>query len=194
MLFDEIEKAHPDTHNLLLQVLEDGRLTDGEGTTVDFRNTIVVLTSNIGNHGVGAVSSVGFGTTASDGETNLRAAKELLPPELLARLDHVLPFGHLDHAALQKIATSELRALKKRLAEKEITLSYPTTLAKHLVKDITLETENARAVRKVIHKDLQQKIATHLLTHPDTKNITLGLTKDALTIDQLPHTNHKKEP
>lgn len=174
VLFDEIEKAHPDTHNILLQILEDGRLTDSEGNVADFRNTIVVLTSNIGNHGAQTTETVGFAKGTESPSQNLRAAKELLPPELLARLDHVLPFAPLDAKALTRIARIELAALKKRLKVRNIALTYTPSVGKYIGTTVQESGSGARAVRKMIQDNIHQKIADFIIEHPEEDRIILS--------------------
>ena len=133
VLFDEIEKAHPDVFNLLLQVLDDGRLTDGQGRTVDFRNTVVVMTSNIGSEFLASRSgAIGFiadggGATGFGSEKDLRdrvmgKLREAMRPEFLNRIDEIVLFRKLDKPQLREIVSLLLGATEKRLAKREVTL------------------------------------------------------------------------
>ena len=127
VLFDEIEKAHPDVFNILLQILEDGTLTDATGRVINFKNTIVILTSNIGSADINNIKNLGFNNTSDNAEEYAKkintASKEILSPELLSRLDHIIIFNQLTKADLKKITQIELTKLKKRLAAKNITLT-----------------------------------------------------------------------
>src|SRR5690606_17027026 len=133
VLFDEIEKAHPDVFNLLLQVLDDGRLTDGQGRTVDFRNTVVIMTSNLGSEFLASKSgAIGFladggGETGFGSEKDLRdrvfaKLREAMRPEFLNRIDEIVLFRKLDKDQLRQIVGLLLGATEKRLAAREITL------------------------------------------------------------------------
>lgn len=177
VLFDEVEKAHPDTFNLLLQILEDGAITDGEGLKADFRHAIIILTSNIGAH-KGAMDALGFSESALHKETKFEnAVSDLLPQELISRLDHILTFDPLSEKTLAKIARTELLRIKKNLRERKISLSLSVNLEKHLAKDAYQAGGNARLIRKKIQDTVEKEIAHYILEKPNAKKITLSLQK-----------------
>ena len=123
ILLDEVEKAHPDVFNILLQVLDDGRLTDGQGRTVDFRNTVIVMTSNLGSHQIQEMSDNGGAERSAEAYTQMKAAvmgvvQAHFRPEFINRLDDIVVFHPLDKDADQQIAGIQLQGLEKRLAER----------------------------------------------------------------------------
>ena len=194
VLFDEIEKAHPDVLNLLLQILEEGVLTDAEGQTAHFRESIVILTSNIGTESFLKDSSFGFGDIAAPSFESLQeeASRELkrsLRPELLARLDHTIVFRPLDTASLSKIAAKELDQLAENMKRRNIRLRRSPTLAECIGERSAKESGGARAVRKVIGTLIEDPIADALIMakHPP-KGISLSLptAKDRITLKVLP--------
>ena len=166
VLFDEIEKAHPDIFNLLLQILEDGCLTDSAGRKVSFANTIVILTTNCGSREA-AGGRIGFG---ADGRETRRSAgvaelKKLLSPELLGRIDEVIVFDPLDPAALTKAAVSGLEDLKARLAAVGAVLEYDSECAEMLAGLCAGGSEaGARALRRVIRKYAEDPISDMLIS------------------------------
>ncbi|MFT4307714.1 MAG: ATP-dependent Clp protease ATP-binding subunit [Microbacterium sp.] len=172
VLFDEIEKAHPDVFTLLLQVLEDGRLTDGQGRTVDFRNTVVVMTSNIGGEFLASrAGAIGF--TAVDGngpggEKELRdrvmgRLREAMRPELLNRIDEIVLFRRLDRGQLRRIVGLLLGATRARLAAREITLEV-TEAAEAWLAEHGYEPEyGARPLRRLIQRRVDDRIADLLV-------------------------------
>lgn len=184
VLFDEIEKAHPDVMNLLLQILDEGQLTDAEGRTVSFKHTIVILTSNIGTESFTQAARIGFtegkrsaatlpASFAEITEQVLATLKEEVRPELLSRLDHTIVFQPLDLPALTEIARLELHLLKDRLQERgvkfECTPQVASTLAERTVADST----GARHLKKHIAQDIEPLIADQLMTAPQTTKLRL---------------------
>jgi ATP-dependent Clp protease ATP-binding subunit ClpB len=159
VLLDEIEKAHPDVFNILLQILDDGRLTDGKGRTVDFRNTIVIMTSNLG--------SLEIKEFSQDYETMQREVRKILEnsfrPEFLNRIDEVVIFRALDKAAILKIVDIQLDLLRRRLEEKKIGLEV-TPKAKDLLAERGFDpVYGARPLKRTIQQDVQNPLALHLL-------------------------------
>ncbi len=161
VLFDEIEKAHPDIFNVLLQVLDDGRLTDGQGRTVDFRNTLIVLTSNLGADVLAALPD---GADAGDARpqvmTQVRAA---FRPEFLNRLDEVVLFHRLDRAQMGRIVAIQLDHLHQRLADREIDLTVGARATSWLANTGYDPVYGARPLKRVIQRELQNPLATMLL-------------------------------
>ena len=170
VLFDEIEKAHPDVFNLLLQVLDDGRLTDGQGRTVDFRNTVVVMTSNIGSEFLASRSgAIGFiadggGATGFGSEKDLRdrvmgKLREAMRPEFLNRIDEIVLFRKLEKTQLREIVSLLLGATEKRLAKREVSLQV-TDAAIDWLADNGYEPEyGARPLRRLIQREVDDRIA-----------------------------------
>ncbi len=158
ILFDEIEKAHPDVLNILLQILDDGRVTDAQGRTVNFENTVIVMTSNAGSDKTDNL--LGFGKTQADGskEKALKALEGFLRPEFIARVDEIVVFSPLSHKTLCKIAALMLTELKEALKEKLITFSFDDKLCKYLADKCDGGKRGARELRNLIRRELENKI------------------------------------
>ncbi len=187
ILFDEMEKEHPDVAHLLLQILEDGVLTDAAGRVVNFTNTIIILTSNVGAGQLVNTKSVGFTKSAHStfSEAAIRTlAKETFAPELLARLDQSIVFTPLSEKDLYTIAKSALDAIKKRLMEKSaITLTYRVKVPRLLAKRAAASGDGARAIRHIIQNEIEGHIARHALKNgPSTKMIIDVAHDDSITI------------
>jgi ATP-dependent Clp protease ATP-binding subunit ClpC len=171
VLFDEIEKAHPDVFNLLLQVLDDGRLTDGQGRTVDFRNTVIVMTSNLGSEFLASrAGAIGFTTGGREyDDEDLRARvmgrlRESMRPEFLNRIDEIVLFRKLEKPQLREIVDLMLGATRGRLAAREVSLEV-TPAAIDLLAERGYEPEyGARPLRRLIQRELDDRIADLLVT------------------------------
>ncbi len=170
VLFDEVEKAHPDIFNVLLQVLEEGRLTDGQGKTVDFRNTVVIMTSNVGAREIAQDSSVGFGTTGeqglSTGEIKSRAMgelKRLFRPEFLNRIDDIVVFQKLSAASLTQIAVLLVDDLRQRLIANGMNIELSEAAYAKIVAEGTDLTNGARPLRRAIQKLIEDPLSEELL-------------------------------
>jgi len=162
ILFDEIEKAHPDVFNILLQVLDDGRLTDGHGRTVDFKNTIVVMTSNIGSQAIQELTSRGSEDYEIEAQVRTQL-KQHFRPELLNRIDETIIFHQLTREQLAGIVEIQLRDLKQRLAEREMAIEL-TDEAKHLLAEEGYDpTFGARPLKRVIQQRIENPLASKLL-------------------------------
>ncbi len=163
VLFDEIEKAHPDVLNVLLQVLDDGRITDAQGRVVNFENTIIVMTSNAGSEG--RVGGLGFGRTADDQsmEKTMKALREFLRPEFLNRLDEIIHFHHLTEDNFRGIADIMLSELQDSLAARGLTLGWGDDLREYLVKKAFSITYGARNLRRTIQRDLEDPISEAII-------------------------------
>ena len=164
VLFDEIEKAHPDVLNILLQILDDGHITDAQGRNVNFENTVIVMTSNAGSDTKSA-GAVGFGGTASDQgkERSMKALESFLRPEFINRIDEIIYFNKLTEENFKAIATIMLGELRDTIADKGITFTWDESLLDYLVKKSYSLTYGARNLRRQIQKDLEDAIATRLI-------------------------------
>ena len=163
VLFDEIEKAHPDVLNILLQILDDGHITDAHGRKVNFENTVIVMTSNAGSNS--KVGSVGFNRTADEQgkERAMKALQEFLRPEFLNRVDEVVYFHQLTEENFRAIAALMLGELRDSLAEKGLTLSWEDSLLDYLVKKSYSAAYGARNLRRLIQKELEDAIAARII-------------------------------
>ena len=162
ILFDEIEKAHPDVLNILLQILDDGHITDAQGRNVNFENTVIVMTSNAGSDARTSAGSVGFGRTADQQgrERAMKALESFLRPEFINRVDEIVYFNKLTEDNFKAIAAIMLRELQDALKEKGITFTWDDALLDYLVKKSYSMTYGARNLRRQIQKDLEDDIAT----------------------------------
>ena len=164
ILFDEIEKAHPDVLNVLLQILDDGHITDAHGRTVNFENTVIVMTSNAGSSTKGG-GAVGFGRTASEQgrEKVMKALEGFLRPEFINRVDEIVYFNRLSEENFKAIAKIMLTELRDNLSEKGITFSWDEALLDYLTRKSYSMTYGARNLRRLIQKDLEDAIATKII-------------------------------
>ena len=163
VLFDEIEKAHPDVLNILLQVLDDGRITDAQGRTVNFENAIIVMTSNAGSEG--SVGGMGFGRSDGDKvkEKTMKALQGFLRPEFLNRVDEIITFNHLTEENFLGIADIMLKELQESLSTRGLTLSWDDDLRRLLVKKAYSVTYGARNLRRTIQKELEDPISEAII-------------------------------
>jgi ATP-dependent Clp protease ATP-binding subunit ClpC len=173
VLFDEVEKAHPDVMNLLLQILEEGRLTDSFGRKIDFRNTIIIMTSNLGAELIRRSAEVGF--SATEGMIDYKSMQEKIDssvkkafkPEFLNRLDGVIIFKPLDKENLLQVIELEVKKVKKRLERRQIKISLDQKAKDFLVAKGFQPEMGARPLRRVIEQYLEDPLAERLLLHPD---------------------------
>ena len=163
VLFDEIEKAHPDVLNVLLQVLDDGRITDAQGRTVNFENTIIVMTSNAGSEG--GVGGMGFGRSQNDQtkEKTMKALRSFLRPEFLNRVDEIITFNHLSEENFLAIADIMLAELKLNLADRGLSLTWDEEIRQYLVKEAYSVTYGARNLRRTIQRSLEDPISEKII-------------------------------
>ena len=172
VLFDEIEKAHPDVFNLLLQVLDDGQLTDSHGRTVSFKNTIIIMTSNIGAKDIASMKRVGFGgsTKLIDNdyeamkEKQMEALKQAMNPEFINRIDDIIIFRRLDEASLSKIAAIMMNEVIKQLADKDIHLKYTDAVTKYLLENGTDLEYGARPLRRAVQRVFEDKLSDEIIS------------------------------
>ena len=164
VLFDEIEKAHPDVLNVLLQILDDGQITDAHGRKVNFENTVIVMTSNAGSDSKSA-GAVGFGGSADDQgrERTMKALRDFLRPEFLNRVDEIVCFNHLTKEDFSGIARIMLDELKTSLSEKGFTFRYDDALVDYLVEKSYSLTYGARNLRRLIQKELEDPMAARII-------------------------------
>ena len=185
VLFDEIEKAHPDVLNILLQVLDDGRITDAQGRVVNFENTIIVMTSNAGSEG--NVGAMGFGRTDSDKvrEKTMKALQGFLRPEFINRVDAIITFNHLTEENFLGIADIMLKELQSSLSARGLSLTWDNELRHHLVKKAYSVTYGARNLRRTIQKELEDPISEAIIDsfeHPISA-IRIRVEEDAVKLD-----------
>ncbi|HSA06711.1 MAG TPA: ATP-dependent Clp protease ATP-binding subunit [Candidatus Gastranaerophilales bacterium] len=171
VLFDEIEKAHPDVFNMLLQILDDGRLTDSRGRVVNFKNTIIIMTSNVGARSIEHTSKLGF-TVAQNEEkdryekmkdTVMEEMKKAFRPEFLNRLDDIIVFSHLTKEEIRQIVDIMLNDVTKRLKNQEIGIEIADDVKDHLANEGYSQTYGARPLRRLIQKTIEDCLAEELL-------------------------------
>jgi ATP-dependent Clp protease ATP-binding subunit ClpC len=193
LLLDEIEKAHPDVFNILLQILEDGRLTDSQGRTVDFRNAIIIMTSNVGaseiakNTGIGfTVSDAEGGVTYDDMKTRIMSdLKKVFRPEFLNRIDEVIVFHKLTKPEIREIVELLLKRVRESLAEKELSLNLSDDAADVLVDKGWDPSMGARPLRRAIQRYIEDPLADEVLA----QNLAPGST---IEVDKAPEGEEEK--
>ena len=175
VLFDEIEKAHPDVMNILLQILDDGRITDAQGRVVNFENTVIVMTTNAGS--TSKTGAVGFGGTVSDmsRERVMKALNEFLRPEFINRVDEVVCFNQLTEENFRNIAALMLGEVRDVLSEKGTELCWDESVIDHLVKEAYSLTYGARNLRRVIQKQIEDALAERIVALRGAKISTVSL-------------------
>ncbi len=177
ILFDEIEKAHKDVLNILLQILDEGRITDAQGRTVNFENTVIIMTSNAGSTDQ---KSVGFGKTADDitEEVTMKALERFLRPEFLGRVDEIVIFNNLSHEDFEKIAVLMLDELVPSLKDKGIEMTYDDSVPKYLADKAFGSKKNARALRDAVRREVEDKLANAIVFNQDTVVKSISLKAD----------------
>ncbi|MBO4859837.1 MAG: ATP-dependent Clp protease ATP-binding subunit [Treponema sp.] len=176
VLLDEIEKAHPDIFNLLLQLLEEGELSDNLGHTVNFRNTVIIMTSNAGARQITNEGRVGFGTLEGVmpyeeiKASAMNELKKLLNPELLNRIDDVIIFDALSKKEISKIAGLQIEELAQRLAEKKLTISVKKKAMEYLIENGYNPSMGARPMKRLIRKEIEDPLAMAILTNKNKDN------------------------
>ena len=194
ILFDEVEKAHPDVMNLLLQILEEGRLTDSVGRKIDFRNTIVIMTSNLGADLIRKSTEVGFGVKESLMDYKLMeekiegAVKKHFKPEFINRLDGLVIFRTLDKVALRSVVDLEFNKLRGRLEKKHIFVAIDNSARDLLVEKGYLPEMGARPLRRIIEQFLEDPLSEKLLQNPNQTKKYLVSAKEGqiIFIDEEP--------
>ena len=166
VLFDEIEKAHPDVFNMLLQILEDGRLTDSHGRTVSFKNTIIIMTSNVGASELNRTQKLGFGSEDDYDDVRdrqINALKQVMKPEFINRIDEIVVFTPLEKPDVEKIADIMLKNLEKRLEDHGITLEISDEAKAYLVDKGYDKEYGARPMRRTIQRQVEDKLSEEIL-------------------------------
>ena len=183
VLFDEIEKAHPDVMNILLQILDDGRITDAQGRTVNFENTVIIMTTNAGSNS--KTGSVGFGGSLSDmsRERTMKALNEFLRPEFINRVDEVVCFNQLTEENFRGIAKLMLGEVRELLAERDMRLVWDESLIDYLVKKAYSVTYGARNLRRTIQKEIEDVVAAELVEKRGAKVEEIRLSSGGEKID-----------
>jgi ATP-dependent Clp protease ATP-binding subunit ClpC len=186
LLLDEIEKAHPDVFNILLQILEDGRLTDAQGRTVDFRNAIVIMTSNVGASEIAKNTGIGFtvgdetGVTYEDMKVRIMGElKKVFRPEFLNRIDEVIVFHKLTKEEITSIVELLLKRIRESLAERELSLNLSTDAADFLVEKGWDPAMGARPLRRAIQRYIEDPLADEVLAQSMPPGSTIEVGKAA---------------
>lgn len=184
VLFDEIEKAHPDVFNIMLQILDDGRLTDSKGRHINFKNTIIIMTSNVGASMITTTSRLGFSTSDDESkdkyeklkETVTEEMKKAFRPEFLNRIDETIVFAHLTQEEIREIVDLMLKDLLKRLAERELSVDVTDEVKDHLAKNGYSEAYGARPLRRLIQRKIEDNLAEEILSGKYSAGDTIRLT------------------
>ena len=187
ILFDEIEKAHPDVFNVMLQILDDGRLTDSKGRHVNFKNTVIIMTSNVGASMISTQSKLGFSTAEDEKkdkyeklkDTVMDEMKKAFKPEFLNRIDDIIVFAHLSKEEIRQIVDLMLKDLFKRLAERELSVEVTDEVKDFLAKDGYSEAYGARPLRRLIQKKIEDILAEEILTNKYAEGDIILLKMDA---------------
>lgn len=182
ILVDEIEKAHPDVLNILLQILDEGRVTDAQGRTVNFENTIIVMTSNAGSDK--SENLLGFAKTVADAsrEKAIKALREFLRPEFIARVDEIVVFDPLDTDSLQKITDIMLNDLKNALSERNINFVFDIEVCKYIADKCEKTKSGARELRNIIRRDIETKVVDMIISNDKTNNITVYISENEVQL------------
>ena len=194
VLFDEVEKAHPDVFNILLQVLDDGRITDSQGRTVDFKNTIIILTSNLGS------SYIQEGITA-DGTLSSEARKQVdallktqFRPEFLNRLDEIVLYTPLSRDQIVQIMHLMIKGLEKRLAERRLTVELTPAAQDYIIENGYDSAYGARPLKRFIQRSVETAIAKLLIREyvPEDSTLVVDEKDDEIVVSYRPAEDHEK--
>ena len=190
ILFDEIEKAHPEVFNLLLQVLDNGRLTDTKGKVINFKNTIIIMTSNVGSEYLKAMSRIGFNAEGSKlaieeddyREKTMDALRKSFRPEFLNRIDETIIFSPLRKVDLEKIVDIQLKLIEERLAARRITLQIEPAAREYLVREGFSAEFGARPLKRLMQKVILDALADRIIRGElkDGGKIKVNFKADAL--------------
>ena len=184
VLFDEIEKAHPDVFNIMLQILDDGRLTDSKGRHISFKNTVIIMTSNVGASMITNTSKLGFTTAEDESKSKYEKLKDTVSeemkkafrPEFLNRIDETIVFSHLSKEEIRQIVDLMLKDLFKRLAEKELNIEVSDEVKDHLAECGYSEAYGARPLRRLIQRKMEDSLAEEMLSGKYVKGDTIKVT------------------
>ena len=187
VLFDEIEKAHPDVLNILLQVLDDGKITDAQGRTVNFENTVIIMTTNAGSESASSVLGFSEKKEIVAKDRTEKALSTFLRPEFINRIDEIITFRHLTKADFERIADIMLGKLRDHLKEKDIKLVYNDDVLSHIANESYSEKYGARNMRRYIERHVEDKIANVILEnyHTSLSGISLSVADGDIKVDYL---------
>ena len=195
VLFDEIEKAHPDVFNIMLQILDDGRLTDSKGRHINFKNTIIIMTSNVGASMITNTQKLGFSVSGDDKKDRYEKLKETVNeelkkafrPEFLNRVDDIIVFAHLSHEEIRQIVELMLKDLFKRLSERNLTIEVTDAAKDYLAKEGYSETYGARPLRRVIQKKVEDILAEEILSgnYKENDKLKMDFRDDKIVIEKV---------
>ncbi len=163
ILLDEIEKAHPDIHNILLQILDDGRVTDGHGKTVDFRNTVIIMTSNAGSNESSGVTGFGESTVSQSNTRTEKALKEIFRPEFLNRIDEVITFGNLTKSEIIEITSLNIRDLVSQAMKAGIELDVEESAVEYIAHKGYSHVYGARPILRTIQREILDKLSDMII-------------------------------
>ena len=204
ILFDEIEKAHPDVFNIMLQILDDGRLTDAKGRHVNFKNTIIIMTSNVGASMITTTSKLGFSTSDDESKDKYEKLKETVSeemkkafrPEFLNRIDETIVFAHLKQEEIRQIVDLTLKDLFKRLAERELSVEVTDEVKDHLAKNGYSEAYGARPLRRLIQRKIEDMLAEEILSgkYSAGDTIVIKLVDDKIAFEKKAKRAKKEQP
>lgn len=194
ILFDEIEKAHPDVFNIMLQILDDGRLTDAKGRHINFKNTVIIMTSNVGASMISTAGKLGFSTAENEKKDKYEKLKDTVNeelkkafrPEFLNRIDDIIVFAHLSKEEIREIVDLMMKDLFKRLSERELSIEVTDEVKDYLAKDGYNEAYGARPLRRLIQKKIEDQLAEEILTnaYQPGDTILLKLVDDKLVFER----------
>ncbi len=187
VLFDEIEKAHPDVLNILLQVLDDGKITDAQGRTVNFENTVIIMTTNAGSENSSSISGFAEKREMKTKEKTERALSSFLRPEFINRIDEIITFRHLDKSDFEKIAGLMLGKLRDHFLDKGIKLVYGADVLSHIAVNSYSEKYGARNMRRYIETQVEDKLATLLIDslEANLSGISLSVKDGEISLDTI---------
>ncbi|MBR5143842.1 MAG: ATP-dependent Clp protease ATP-binding subunit, partial [Clostridia bacterium] len=187
VLFDEIEKAHPDVLNILLQVLDDGKITDSQGRQVNFENTIIIMTTNAGSEGASAVPGFADKRELQAKDRTEKALHTFLRPEFINRIDEIVTFRHLGKEDFVKIADIMLSKLRKHFEEKGIKLIYNDDVLRLIANESYSEKYGARNMRRYIERQVEDKLAEVILENygRGISGISLTVLDDKIQVDYI---------
>ena len=204
ILFDEIEKAHPDVFNIMLQILDDGRLTDAKGRHVNFKNTIIIMTSNVGASMITTTSKLGFSTSDDESKDKYEKLKETVSeemkkafrPEFLNRIDETIVFAHLKQEEIRQIVDLMLKDLFKRLAERELSVEVTDEVKDHLARNGYSEAYGARPLRRLIQRKIEDMLAEEILSgkYSAGDTIVIKLVDDKIAFEKKAKRAKKEQP
>ncbi|HHY43703.1 MAG TPA: AAA domain-containing protein, partial [Coprothermobacter sp.] len=191
VLLDEIEKAHPDVFDILLQIFEDGRLTDGQGRVVDFRNTIIIMTSNLGSRDISAGATIGFlkDEVKFENMENLvmDAVKKFFKPEFLNRIDEIVVFHHLTNEDLRQIVGIMMDDLNKQLRSQNLAVKIADRMLDQIIKEGYEPRFGARPLRRAIQRLVKDPLAEYMLKHENISGtLLLDFSNGEIEINQVP--------